>query len=85
MNSIYCLNCASRSLLRTTCKAGLRQEWDKKKCNCYRQIFTKLKKENQQLEEIRRNYCACEVDRMCAFCDMYEELSKEIFDKEVQP
>ena len=28
----------------------------------------------KSLEEIRRNYCSCEHDRMCSYCDMYEEL-----------
>ena len=42
---VCCLECKNRSLLRTTCKSGLRQEWDKKRCAYFKEIFTKLRKE----------------------------------------
>jgi hypothetical protein len=32
---VSCFPCRNRSLLRTYCKRGLKQEWDKQKCSFY--------------------------------------------------
>lgn len=47
-----------------------------------REKFDWGKKENgDELEEIRRNYCSCELERKCPTCEMFEEIKEKIDEK----
>ena len=53
---ICCLNCEARSLLRTTCKGGSKQEWDKKSCKYYREIKKVEAEPQDRIDKIQNHF-----------------------------